>query len=327
MAITTNASYIPTITEFVDHWTEVNAARSTPFLLSDGEAVADLSTLKTDLQTIEGTLQQRLNDQQIARGNITATKQLALYWFGRFMDVFDGYFGAGPWAGARPLAPSPGSGVEEFTKPLIDMGDLWDRINQLGSATPPGLVNPLVLTGATSADTLALNGWTALITTLRGYGDDSTVAAGRVRRSRSRRNFTQTAAYEMMKVYRKAMPSALPSGDPLQADLPKLTVESTGATPDPVAASAIYLSGSTSKTVYEASTATDLKEYQLRGVIGDDWDEEDAVTLATHAKDAPREFEANFGLTQPGTRIVLKIYVITETGHERGSAAMVVDRV
>jgi hypothetical protein len=217
--------------------------------------------------------------------------------------------------------------VEEFTKPLLDMGDLWDRINQLGSSTPPGLANPLVLTGETSYVTLALAGWNALIATLRGYGDDSTIALGRVRRSRSRRNFTQMAAYEMMKVYRKAMPSALPSGDPLQAGLPKLTVESTGATPDPVNVSAVYVSGSTSKTVYEASTAADLKEYQLRGVIGDDWDEEDAVTIATNAKDAPREFEVNFGLTQPGTRIVLKVYVITQTGHERGSAAMVVDRV
>jgi hypothetical protein len=93
-----------------------------------------------------------------------------------------------------------------------------------------------------------------------------------------------------------------------------------------VNASAVYVSGSTSKTVYDASTAADLKEYQLRGVQADDWNDEDAVTIATNQPGDPREFTVPFGLTQPGTKIVLKVFVITHTGHERGSAAMVVER-
>ena len=108
--------------------------------------------------------------------------------------------------------------------------------------------------------------------------------------------------------------------------LPRLRPEDTGTTPEPVAASAVYVSGATSKTVYAASEAADLREYQLRGVIGDDWDEDDVVTIATNAPGDAREFTVDFGLTQPGTRVALKVYVITTTGRERGSVVMVVER-
>jgi|GEM_PF-2925577 len=130
-----------------------------------------------------------------------------------------------------------------------------------------------------------------------------------------------------MKLYRQAMPPALPSGDALQETLPRLTPEETGPAPAAVNASAVSVGGAASKTTYEASPAPDLKEYQLRGVIGEEWDEDDAVTVATNGPGAPREFAVNFGLTQPGTSIVLKVYVITEAGRERGSAPMRVDRV
>ena len=122
------------------------------------------------------------------------------------------------------------------------------------------------------------------------------------------------------------MPQALPGDSDLQATLPRLTPEDTGAAPEAVNASAVYVSGAASKTTYAASAAADLKEYQLRGVIGEDWNDDDAVTIATNLPGAPREFTVEFGLTQPGTKIALKVYVVTELGRERGSAVMVVER-
>ena len=38
------------------------------------------------------------------------------------------------------------------------------------------------------------------------------------------------------------------------------------------------------------------------------------------------EFLTNLGLTQPGTRVLLKVYVVLTTSNEAGSAAMVVVR-
>ena len=328
MAITTNASYIPTLTEFQTHWEDVNAERGTAgaLVLSNGDVLATAGSLKVELLAIEGQLQQRRNDQQIARGGLNARKTQLLYWFGRWAEVFDAYFAGSQWRDARPLAAQFSSTAEEFARPMLDVEDLWERFDALsGAQVPPGLNLPIVLLGATT-EQLTLVQFTALIAELRGFADDETRAACRLKRSRSRRNFLQEQAYALMKLYRQAMPTALPSTDALQEALPRLNPADTGSTPEPVNASAVYVGGTQSKTVYEASTAGDLKEYQLRGVAGDEWNEEDAVTIATHAPGAAREFTVDFGLTQPGTAVALKVYVVTLTGREHGSAPLVVRR-
>lgn len=330
MAITTNASYVPTLNEFIGHWQDVDTERGAagPLILSTGQGVAALSAFKTELQTVELALQTNLNDQQIARGGIKSKKAALVYWFGRFMDVFDGYFGSSDWAEARPTVLSATQSTENFLRPMLDVNDLWERIDNLLDTpeAPAGLALPLVLTGETEADTLSLEDFWPLIALLRTHSDDETIAAGRAKRTRSKRNAVQKRAYEAMKLYRKTMPGALPSGDALQGSLPRLNPADTGSTPDAVNASAVYVSGSQSKTVYDESAAADLKEYQLRGVIGEDWDEDDAVTIATNLPADAREFTVDFGLTQPETTIVLKVYVVTTTGRERGSAPIVVQR-
>ena len=50
------------------------------------------------------------------------------------------------------------------------------------------------------------------------------------------------------------------------------------------------------------------------------WDDDAVVTVATNRAAVPRDFMVDFGLTQPGTKIALKVYVLTTTGRERGSA-------
>lgn len=328
--ITTNASYVPTAAEFNAHWVEVNAdlPPTAPLVLRTGLARAAFLALKVELQTVEGTLVSRLNDAEIARGQVRLGKAGLLFWFGRFMSFFEAYFGESALAGARPMAPKATGTMEVFVRPMLDVADLWLRIDAMEGTgeAPPGVSVPVTLTGEAPGMGLEQAGFVALIAALRAQADAEITAEGRAKRSRSRRNFTQERIYEAMKVYRLAMPGALPSGHELQETLPRLTPEETGTTPEPVAASAVYVSGATSKTVYEASAAADLKEYQLRGVVGEVWDEDDAVTIATNGPAEAREFAVAFGLTQPGTKIVLKVYVVTLTGRERGSAAMVVER-
>jgi hypothetical protein len=330
MAITTNASYAPTAAEFMGHWEDVNAARPAgkPLILRTALTLAAFTTLKAQLQGLEGTLQTQLNDAQIARGGINRQKREMLAWFGRFMKTFTGYLGNSDLAEARPLAPLVSVTTENFVRPMLDMADLWQRINDLAEdpAAPPGLELPLVLVGETEADTLTQAQLLAKIAEVRVNADLETVAEGRAKRSRSQRNFKQGVIYEAMKLYRQSMPGSLPGGHELQATLPRLVPEDTGAAPDAVNASAVYVSGSATKTTYTASTAADLKEYQLRGVIGDAWNEDDAVTIAVNAPGHAREFTVDFGLTQPGTKVALKVFVITTMGRERGSAPMVVER-
>ncbi len=70
----------------------------------------------------------------------------------------------------------------------------------------------------------------------------------------------------------------------------------------------------------------DISHNELRGNPGDTYEEEDAVTLATHPPTDPREFLSDFGLTQPSSQAAFKVFVILTTGNEAGSAGMVVTR-
>ena len=48
--------------------------------------------------------------------------------------------------------------------------------------------------------------------------------------------------------------------------------------------------------------------------------------LAKTPSDDAREVVTNFGFTQPGAEIALKVFVVLTTGNETGSATMLVER-
>ena len=64
----------------------------------------------------------------------------------------------------------------------------------------------------------------------------------------------------------------------------------------------------------------------MRGNPGETYQDADAVVIATHAPGEALEFVSDFGLTQPGAQVALKVYVVLTTGNEAGSTAMVVQR-
>lgn len=99
-----------------------------------------------------------------------------------------------------------------------------------------------------------------------------------------------------------------------------------GYTPDAVNSSAMFEAPDKAKVVYNASDDLMLAGYQMRGNVGTDYSDEDAVVIATIDPGAPREFVTTFGLNQPGVPVALKVYVILTTGNEAGSAAMFVQR-
>jgi hypothetical protein len=99
-----------------------------------------------------------------------------------------------------------------------------------------------------------------------------------------------------------------------------------GHTPAEVNASAVLEGPDHSKIVHDASTDPLLERYELRGCAGPDWNEEDAVHIATHTPSDPREFITDFALNQPGASAVFKVFVILSTGNEAGSAPMAVQR-
>lgn len=323
MPITGNSSYIPTMNEFIAHWGQANAALAPSSLMV---RLPDNTTKTRALFTgLRDTLQSQQNDVigclsalQIQRSNIRLQKEALMEKFSMFVNLMEGYYQQTDFYAARPYAPTFHAGQEAFTRPLVDMMLLWDKMNN-GTA-PAGVTLPLVLADGTEQSMFA-----SAVSALQFAYAEERNKAQELSLARAKRNRTQLNAYETMKAYREAVPGKLAAFPEIVDTLPRLT-PLPGHTPVPVNASAVFQSPNLAKVVYDASSDAQLERYELRGTIGDEYDEQDAVVIASRGPNETREFITPFGLNQPGTEVALKVFVILTTGNEAGSATMRVSR-
>ena len=320
-----NSQFIVKLDEFIAHWESVLAAMPPvpPFVIFLPDVVnpyscAQLVALRGTLLAQQNTVQSRRNLELIARGSINLKKTALLEQFGLFTEKLDYFYSSTEYYEARPYAPSFNDGQELFTSPLIDMMTLWETLN--GAPAPAGVTLPLTLTDGSTQGAFA-----SAISALQFSYAAQKKAEQNTAIARGARNITQALAYEVMKIYREAVACQLKQYPVLVDTLPRLS-PLPGHTPDAVNASAVLLGLAQSKVVYDASTDAMLHSYQLRGTVGDHYDEEDAVVIATNAPGAPREFITPFGLNQPGAKVALKVFVILTTDNEAGSAPMLVER-
>lgn len=334
MAISGPASFEPTINAFLSHWLICNNIRppASPLLVRVPEKEVTFTRLqlagfRDQLVTQQGVVQGCLTQQQVARGAINNKKATLLARFTQFNSHLDGNYRNTDFYEARPLAPSITDGQESFSRAVMKAVKLWEQLN-VGPA-PAGMTLPLVLPAIEATPgtqgTLDVGGMASLLSSLQFDYAQEVEKEVLVAVARAGRNRIQDKAYEIMKAYRENVPPKMSNWPELVETMPRLS-PLPGHTPDAVNASAIFVAPNSSKVVYDASTDAMLASYQLRGSVGDDYSDEDAVVIATNAPGAPREFVVPFGLNQPGAKVALKVYVILSTDNEAGSAAMFVER-
>ncbi|MGL5962871.1 MAG: hypothetical protein ACRCZ2_00495, partial [Fusobacteriaceae bacterium] len=195
---------------------------------------------------------------------------------------------------------------------------LWEKIN--AATAPAGITLPLELSDGTVVEDFIDE-----IATLQATHAAEATANQNAVLARSQRDLTMATAKAVMINYRKIVPARCAQHPALVDTLPAVTPP-PGHTPAPVTASAVFVAPDQAKVVHAASTEATLLRIELRGNPGDSYDEEDATTIATHGPADPNEFLTTFGLSQPGTQVAFKVFVVLETGNEAGSATMVVER-
>ena len=309
--------------EFAAHWGLCNTALgATPLVirLPDNTTMtaALFSTLRTNLTTQQTTVQSKLNDVSIARSAIDLQKGVLMSALRAFNDFVEAYYQETSFLDARPRMPSLGDGQERFTSPMVDAMTLWEKIN--AGTAPAGVTLPLTLVGGMTQGAFA-----TLVSALQFAYQTVKTCLVTLTLARGDRNLLQERAYATMKCYRQSVPVKLAAFPALVAALPALT-PLPGHTPLPVNVSGVYEAPNSARVVYGASADPALQEYQLRGTVGEHYDEEDAVVIATRGPLEPREFVTTFGLTQPGARIALKVFVVLTSGNEAGSATVPIER-
>ncbi len=315
MPISGPSSYLPTTDEFIAHWTSANAALGAggPIALAGGTLVAGLTSLRATLAGQRTSVESARNEVEGTRADIEILKEELLERMGQFRGKIESLAPASRWVAMLPKAFSISEGMGRVIPPLDSMQDLWTRYETDVAAFP--LMGGYTLEAF--GDDLAL---------LKAHYTTHTQAMNAVGIARGRRNETQDAIYEILKQYRKRIPSEFAEDSAILETLPRLT-PLPGSTPPAVELSGAYDPATTQAILaWSAPTDDSITTLEVRGSVGPDYEPEDDVLLATLPATGPHTWTGPFGLDLPGTAVAFKVYTLTAEGNEKGSNAVTVER-
>ncbi len=320
MPITSVASWLPTIDEFIQHWTDVNAALSPGSLtLLGGYGLPTLTTDRADVATAITDVQTKDNATQVARGDRDVKRASVRPRFPQFRAAINGQLPGSRYLPAIPNTPNFQDSPGKWRDAMDDMQSLWTTIN---ANTPPivGFTPPLLLAGAYTVATYTLEvaGLKTAFTTLEAADQAGQLA-------RAHRDEVFAPVYQRLKQYRQAVMGTFPADDPLVLSLPRLS-PAPGHTPKAVNVSAQWDAGLLkAKIDYTASDDADLEKYELRACFGDKYSTDQEQVIGTNLPGS-LEFLTDDGLVATGSTVYYKVYVMLTTGHEKGSKTVSVTR-
>lgn len=320
MPITGPSSYLPTTTEFIEHWAATTAALppADPIILEGGATSATFANLRATLVTQRGNVEAQDLEVLLARGALEMAKEALLAKLNLFNALVRGAMGSSVYARALPRVPGIGDGREVFSSPMVQGVNLWLKIN---AAPPAGVTAPVVLADGTTQGALA-----TAVAALEGLYDEATVQELGFTLLLEERNDTQDGLYALMKAYRLAVPVRFLPGDALFDSLPVLTPTS-GRTPDAVELSGAWNAGeAAAHLTATVSTDPDLKEYELRWCAGASYSTNADHVAGTVPAGTTPVFVTTKGLMVSGATASFRVYVRLTTGGEAGSETVVVTR-
>ena len=316
MPITGPSSYVPVTEEFEQHWltADTTLGAGNEIVFPDGINQAALTAKKDELVAKRADVEGRLNNKEVARGDLDLKKAALLQRLVQFNDKVRAFYPNSKWLPALPKTPGPAEAQGKITTPLDDCNNLWQQIN-----ADPGTAAPLTLLGGYGQATLDTD-LAALKTAYTALNSSETT----LKVTRQERNQLQDAIYAILKSYRQVLPTFFPKDSALVASLPRLS-PIPGSTPDAVTASGTWDAATQQARIsWTASTESNLADYQVRFSSGPVYSTEDESVVATVPGGGSLETLTNAGLASAGTTASFRVYVRLTTGNEKGSNTVVV---
>lgn len=317
MPISGPSSYVPTADEFIQHWTLADSTLGVgnEIVLPDGTDQAGLTTQKDALVSKRADVQAKLNDKEVARGDLEVKKAALLGRLVQFNDKIRAFFAGSKWVNALPAAPGGAEAQSRITDPLDDVSSLWQQIN-----ADPDTPAPVTLLGGYDQATLVTD-----LAALKTAYSTLNSAETTLKVTREERNDLQDGLYAVLKSYRAVLPTFFAKGDALVESLPRLT-PAPGSTPDAVVLSGQWDDVNTfAQLNWTASSDPNLTSYDIRMSPGPTYSTSDE-TVVDSVIPGTLGYTTLEGLELPGSTAGYKVYVVTSTGNEKGSNAVIISR-
>lgn len=320
MPLSSLASYLSTMQEFITHWTAWNNATSANNTLSNGQKVADLTQRRTDLLAAITAVETPRSQRQTAANDRDAKKEALRERLRQFRAKCQSDLAGSHFENDAPTIPPPRAGEGAFFAAMDRMQALWLDIN---AHPPAGFTAPLKLVG----NFTAANHATALASLRTTYADYANYDQ-LVRNAISARDFMLKPIKDWLILYRQTILGQFAAGDALILSLPRVS-PLAGSTPNPVALSATWNAG-TGKVDFSwtPSSNAGLASYSLRSCDPPRYRSNDEQTVHTFAANLTSGslLGVDLGLGVSGATKIFKLYVVTNDDNEKGSNSVKIIR-
>lgn len=315
------SSYIPTMQAFEGHWSGVNTAlggsAATDFKLADSFALADLTALRTGLQTAIDHAISTENIQETASGSRDISKTNMSAKVIQFRAAVKATFPKGAQVNSLMRTPKRSANQAVFMRALIDMRTLWTQINALSATstyTPPLLLGTYTLAAFTTDAANMQNLFLQVV-------ENDALA----RSARKDRDSLLANIRARLIQYRNASIARFGPASPQVAALPALS-SPPGSTPAAVSVSGVWNPVTVhADLTWTPSTNANLSHYSVRTAPGLVY-KRNVESVVQEIDKTLHSYSTNVGLAAPGAVALFKVYVVLTTGNAKGSVTVSVTR-
>lgn len=327
MPISGPNSYPATMSQFIQHWTDLNVAIGTPLVLSGTRNVALLTTWLDTVQTRISETMSAVLSATNRKGELDVMKANLISWTVIFNATVRADHGTLSYARNLQNAPQQSAGRGQFVEPLVKTQQIWNDLNA-ATGTDIALTRRRTLPNGTLAtETLELADYVTLIDAMQEQWNAWTRAQQAAENIREQRNDAMQLAYDAMRDYRLKVPLELPPGHALLDSLPSLSPDS-GATPDaPEATAAWNPATEQADLAATPSTTPEVDRHELRFSPEDPYNAENEIVLTTIPAGQPLTHTTSIGLAIPGDTARFSWVALTPDGRESRSNITAVTRV
>jgi len=315
MPITSVGSWLPTIDEFITHWTAVDLVVGLGgFVLPGGYGVANLTSDRALVDTAITNVENLDNILNTNRGQRDVLRVPMLDRMRQFNSIVRGHFQGTRYVRALGRIPNFTAAPGVWRVRMDDMQNLWTVINT-NSPAIPGFTPPLLLAAgyAVAGFTTDNNGLDAAFTAVSNSEQND-------QQGRHQRDAVFAPVYNRMKQYRLSVRGILPAGHPLLASIPALTPPA-GSTPQAASLNGSWNAGTDlADFVWTHPNVGAIDHWEFRQHPGPTYRaaEEQAVP-GGNLPVGTMAFSTDFTLVAPGSSALFAVYAVAPTGNEKRS--------
>ena len=329
--MTTHDSYPEVMDEYLAHWALVDGALGSGQELTVQAAGMPGPVGRGEFLSLAGTLRAKAGEVdrkelegRVAAGELELRRRELLEGLRVFSDTVRAWWAGRPEAKVVRPMPDTGAALDKVLGAVRWAGLLWERVDAGTGGVPPGVVLPLVAGPVPGLTRAGLAGRASAVVAARDAVEAADFAGAVLR---SERDALEGAVRGVMSAYGRAVPVRLGSVHALAGSVPRMT-PLPGSTPGAVSLTGTWdAAAGAARLEWSASDAGEaLDFYQIRWCPGEDYNKkEERVALRVPA-DGDRVALVTRGMETDGSVAGYKVYVVTRTGNERGSGAVVVRR-